>query len=297
MSSRTPGRMIKKKISDSDGFASLSCEAAVLFCMLIPHYDSHGKMNGGAGYIKDEICPKIPYLTVKNIPALLKEISAKTSVKYFEHNGRWWIHSLNFLTNHQSLKEDRIGRDLLPNYPGEPSLNTEKKMEASRPSPSRETTEAANVAINYQKQFEALWVRYPNKDGKKEAFNHFKASVKTEQDIVDIDKALSNYLCADRVQRGYVKNGSTWFNNWRDWVNWKKPATAEEVKALKTKIAELKAAILNKKSLIGNYQQLMKEKPGHDYTVEIVKLQQEIEDMRGHGKTLKQELEEIGEAV
>lgn len=110
------GRMINKDISSSDKFASLSPEAAVLFAMLIPHFNSYGKMNGGPGFIKDEICPKVPYLTYKNIPKLLREISDNTNVKHFESNGRFWIHSINFLSDHQDLREDRMGEDLLPDY-------------------------------------------------------------------------------------------------------------------------------------------------------------------------------------
>lgn len=116
MPPKAQGRMIKKDISNSNGFASLSSEAAVLFAMLIPHYNAHGKMNGGPGYIKDEICPKIPYLTYKNISLLLKEINEKTNVKWFKNDGRYWIQSLNFLTEHQDLRPDRMGPDLLPEY-------------------------------------------------------------------------------------------------------------------------------------------------------------------------------------
>ena len=111
------GRMLKKTISDSEGFASLSPEAAVLFTMIIPWFNAHGKLNGGAGYIKDEICPKIPYLTYENIPSLLSEISQKTSVKYFKVNGRCWIHSLHFNTKHQKLTS--LGKDNLPSFSSE----------------------------------------------------------------------------------------------------------------------------------------------------------------------------------
>lgn len=108
------GRMINRAISDSDKFASLSPAAAVLFTMLIPWFNAHGKLNGGVGYIKDEICPKITYLTYQNIPDLLKEINDKTNVKWFQSGGRFWLHSLNFNTEHQRL--DKKGSDRLPNY-------------------------------------------------------------------------------------------------------------------------------------------------------------------------------------
>ena len=109
------GRMINRAIADSDKFAALTPEAAVLFALLIPWFNSHGKLNGGPGHIKDEICPKIPYLTYENIPALLTEISGKTNVKWFMSGGRHWIHALKFNSEHQRL-EKKLGIDKLPSY-------------------------------------------------------------------------------------------------------------------------------------------------------------------------------------
>lgn len=116
MAPSADGRMLRRDIANSSGFASLSPMAAVLFCMLIPHFNAHGKLNGGAGFIKDEICPKVPYLTYANIPGLLQEISDRTSVKYFEHDSRWWLHSIHFLTRHQKLRPEKLGEDKLPSW-------------------------------------------------------------------------------------------------------------------------------------------------------------------------------------
>ena len=69
--------------------------------------------------------------------------------------------------------------------------------------------------------FEEIFKKYPNNDGKKKAKEHFFASVKTEEDWTNINKALENYLGSEKVQNGYVKNASTWFNNWQDWVDYK----------------------------------------------------------------------------
>ena len=67
--------------------------------------------------------------------------------------------------------------------------------------------------------FETVWARYPARFGKKEAMRHFHASVKTGQDFIDVNKALDNYVISDKVKRGFIQNGSTWFNNWRDYVD------------------------------------------------------------------------------
>ena len=125
------GRMIRKDISDSDGFNALSDRAAVLFCMMIPHFNPFGKMPGGPGYIKEIICPKRPGMAYENIPEILAEISGKTNVKWFQHDGRWWLHSLHFLSEHQKLPVKRLGQDLLPDYPGASGLVRDK----SRTSP------------------------------------------------------------------------------------------------------------------------------------------------------------------
>ena len=69
--------------------------------------------------------------------------------------------------------------------------------------------------------FESFWNKYPVKVGKKMAEKHFDSSVKTQQDFDDLNRALANYMKSKRVSNGFVQNGSTFMNNWRDWVNYK----------------------------------------------------------------------------
>lgn len=123
-SPKSSGRMIRKSISESEKIASLSPEAAVLFVMLIPHFNAHGKMPGGPGVIKDDVVPLIPYFTYDNLPHYLKEISDKTNVKWFRCGTKWWLHSLNFNTKHQDLRTDRMGSDDLPGYTLQESRTT-----------------------------------------------------------------------------------------------------------------------------------------------------------------------------
>lgn len=74
--------------------------------------------------------------------------------------------------------------------------------------------------------FEDIWSRYPKRVDKKAAFRHFKASVKNEKDLDDINMALNNYLKTKSVLGAYIRNGSTWFNNWRDYIDYKDPVSA-----------------------------------------------------------------------
>ena len=72
----------------------------------------------------------------------------------------------------------------------------------------------AGCVFDYESEFEKRWVKYPNKDGKKQALRHFKALVKNDIDLLNIDKAMVNYLASEKVKRGFIKDGSTWFYNW-----------------------------------------------------------------------------------
>ena len=96
--------------------------------------------------------------------------------------------------------------------------------------------------------FEILWDKYPRREGKKAAEKHYQASVKTHQDWLDIQNAMDNYigqLRANRTELQFTKQGSTWFNNWRDYVNYKviastvvKPPTIAIPKAPEPELSE-----------------------------------------------------------
>ena len=68
--------------------------------------------------------------------------------------------------------------------------------------------------------FEIVWDQYPKKVGRKASQRFFNASVKTKEDFESIKIALSNYKKSKSFNEGYVQNGSTWFNNWKDWVEY-----------------------------------------------------------------------------
>jgi len=90
---------------------------------------------------------------------------------------------------------------------GDTNINTNTK-----------NTNTTTTLKDYCANFDEIWARYPAKKGRKAAQRSFKASVKTEQDQKDIHQALDVYLKSETVRNGYVMNGSTWFNNWRDYI-------------------------------------------------------------------------------
>lgn len=75
-----------------------------------------------------------------------------------------------------------------------------------------------------EEDFDPLWKRFPRRVGRKAAIRHFLTSVTKPEQLPEISKALDNYLTylrAEKIERRYVQNGSTWFYNWEDWVDYR----------------------------------------------------------------------------
>ena len=126
MAKKAIGRMINVDISLSAKVAKLTPEALALFCLLIPHYNSHGKMLANPHLVKGLVCPLVDWLPPAKVEACLKEITTKTSVKFWvDKKGLHYLQCLNW-KDHQSLREDRLGPDHLPEYSrSSPGVNPE----------------------------------------------------------------------------------------------------------------------------------------------------------------------------
>lgn len=121
------GHLILKTIAESDSFAKLSPEAAVLFMMLIPHLDNYGKMQANPQTIKGTVCPKVRYLTTSIIEEALYEISQATDLKYFKHEGIWYLHALKF-DEQQNIRISRRGQNVLPDYNGQGDMSSPRRL-------------------------------------------------------------------------------------------------------------------------------------------------------------------------
>ena len=79
-----------------------------------------------------------------------------------------------------------------------------------------------NVLLKQQTNtFEQCWAEYPRRIGKKAAFKHYCASVKTKEDAEACLMAVRNYLDEleqNKTEEKFIKHGSTFFNNWRDYA-------------------------------------------------------------------------------
>lgn len=152
-----------------------------------------------------------------------------------------YIETIRFDGRKRFLKTTNKGRQICPPPPDSPvqkgtKVHLDPNKRSLRPEQTgtplynirkhRENIENGYMDIKY---FEKLWNKYPStgRVGKKHAIKHFNKTVKTKCNWEDINTALDNYLRCKRVKNGFVKNGSTWFNEWEDWINWKESDSGE----------------------------------------------------------------------
>jgi len=92
--------------------------------------------------------------------------------------------------------------------------------------------------FDQKSSFESVWETYPRKLGKKQAFRHYKASVKNIGDQLNLIQSMANYLkYADAMEYDY-QHGSTWFNNWQDHI---------EPHQIKSQLTEFEKAVALRK--------------------------------------------------
>lgn len=91
------------------------------------------------------------------------------------------------------------------------------------------------ASADIERMFNSLWEKYPKKDGKKAALNHFKAAIKSGVDPGRIEIAMAKYVGGYVREKGikdeFIKNGSTFFNNWQDWENYVPKSQEASIKA------------------------------------------------------------------
>ena len=96
--------------------------------------------------------------------------------------------------------------------------NTKRLPETTSENNNKHSASHSNAqsVSQLEKEFEKVWSKYPNKKGKKQAFNHYKAWRKasakhTNEYLLD---QLNKYLtyCQQNNSWYHPMNGSTWFN-------------------------------------------------------------------------------------
>lgn len=90
--------------------------------------------------------------------------------------------------------------------------------------PSISDSDSNSPLFDVEKVFSLVWaeisaVKVPKPVRKSLSRRHFAASVASVEDVELLAKAVTNYRASERVKRGYVQDASTFFNNWREWID------------------------------------------------------------------------------
>jgi DNA polymerase III gamma/tau subunit len=124
--------------------------------------------------------------------------------------------------------------------------NYTKNLQAANNKPCKQEVEVEVEVhkpvkpVKYKGDFDAAWKEYPNKVGKSDALKRFNATVKSKEDETNLRLAMKNYLNHLKIETWKrPQNGSTWFNQWRDWVEYEHVEHVGELSPQQKQIAKI----------------------------------------------------------
>ena len=216
-------RYLKPDFFKDEDLATLSYETRLFFAGLWNFADKEGRLEDRPKRLKVEIFPydKVDVDKCLELLSNPKNSSGKPFIQRFKVGDMGFIQIVNW-HKHQKPHNTETESKIPPAPPLMEKIKEkgmEKQVEQSMELRNGEGTVKQPLLF----PFEEIWLKYPKRIGKKQAERHFFASVKVEQNWLDIQTALKNYLESERVAKGFIQNGATWFGNWKDWVLFKEP--------------------------------------------------------------------------
>jgi hypothetical protein len=217
------GRMLNKKISQDNKVAKLSLKATLLYTWCIPYLDVEGKIYGDVWTLKS-IVPHVKEITPDNIPSIVNEWVVVDLVTYYGDDSHKYLYFKGFMEN-QSINPDREAKSEIPSPELLQSNSglTPAKVKLSKDNINVHSPIKEVLKNNTPADFDLAWQAYPNKLGKKQAEKHFYADIKRGKKLEDILKAIENYAKYrkdNNIEEKYIKHGSTFFNNWEDYLKY-----------------------------------------------------------------------------
>lgn len=223
-------RVIKPEYFKDEDIGSLAPLTRLLYIGLWCYADKAGRLEYRPNYLRVEL---LPY---DNDADIVKELDTlctpkgRTGIPFilkYEVDGIPYLQIIQW-NKHQYLHKTNESETTLPEPPesalesisnGRTTIVQRLKsgMTTAYEGKEREGKERKESVSPFN--FDVLWEGYPLKLGRKDALRHFNATVTTEQDYELIKKALYNYCHSEQAKNPkYIKHGSTWFNEWHDWV-------------------------------------------------------------------------------
>lgn len=240
-------RMLNSELFRNVELGECDPQVRLLYIGMIVNADDAGRMRAHPKYLRAAIFP-FDLLDDVSMTKMRDRLVERKLIVVYEVDGEAYIQHPKW-EKWQILRKDRMKSSDCPSPRNQlaticqPSVGkmrtldsltevnrTEPKLTEPKKTPLSESLKTALPDFPPQGSlFEKIWMRYPKRDGKKAAARHFKLTVKSMTDWLNIQNALDNYLSSETVKKGFIKNGSTWFNNWQDWINYTEDAHAPHV--------------------------------------------------------------------
>lgn len=133
--------------------------------------------------------------------------------------------------------ERRSGRGSPPGSGGSPpslrvdsAAESERSAPATQPQPQKHNSRGESSSL-VEKQFNAIWEKYPNKKARKVALTGFRARIREGVSIEQLERAVVNYAAEVRGKNlGFVMHGGTFFGPNERWVDYleRSPTSGDE---------------------------------------------------------------------
>ena len=157
-----------------------------------------------------------PYLSPKQIRTTLEALQNNGLIKTGNYNETTYDRTLWYALTEKGLS-------LFNDSPAEPVTN--QFAPSVVPStitvvPKTEDKKKPKISeAELTEEFNILYAMYPTKQGKKEALRRYLTIRKSGVKFEDVLNKLNNYLKyinTNQTPMQYIKQASTWFNNWED---------------------------------------------------------------------------------
>lgn len=233
--------MFTKKITDSDAFTELPPTTQALYFHLCMGADDDGFSNQIRKSMFNAHADRNDFELLVSKKFIIPFDNGVIVIKH------WRMHNLikNDRYKQTSYIEEKstlilkdngvyaIGANLEPNWNQVGTqVEPQDRIGKDRLDKDKENNAQSEIAHESAKErFEYLWSIYPNKKGKKRAFEAFQRALKkgvTIDQIRDGIKAYARYIKASGIDMRYVKQGSTFFaqESWNDDWTPEKPKNA-----------------------------------------------------------------------
>jgi len=90
-------RLLSKSLSTSEKFTNLKTDSArLLYCLLHPHSDDFGRLDGTPFWIKHNLVPTLEKFTQKQVKDCLSDMNNEKIIEWYKIDGRPYIQIVDF---------------------------------------------------------------------------------------------------------------------------------------------------------------------------------------------------------